>query len=90
MIDRIVLCFSPAEDVTDLDEWFASLDRAVSLGRDGEWQADTRTVRIEVPADRVQEVMDEARRVLGDAFVVRTANEPLVLDAEGRALTPGQ
>jgi hypothetical protein len=85
MRDRIVICFSPAADVTDLDEWFASLDRAVSLGRDGEWHADERMVSVEVPADHVEDVVRDARRVLGDAVQVRSADEPLVLDAEGRA-----
>jgi hypothetical protein len=85
MPERIMLCFSPADDVTDLDEWFASLDRALSLGRDGEWHADAGIVTVEVPADHVTEVVRDARRVLGDAVCVRNADEPLVLDAEGRA-----
>lgn len=85
MPDRIVLCFSPADDVTDLDEWFASLDRALSLGRDGEWHADAATVTVEVAVDHAEEVVRDARRALGDAVCVRNAGEPLVLDAEGRA-----
>jgi len=86
MADRIVLWFAPAEDVTDLDEWFASLDNAVSLGRDGEWQADSSSVRVEVSLDHADEVVQEVRDAMGDSVRVRSIGEPLILDAEGRAI----
>ncbi len=86
MADRIVLWFAPAEDVTDLDEWFASLDSAVSLGRDGGWQADSSSVRVEVSVDHADEVVQEVRQAMGDSVRVRSAGEPLIVDAEGRAL----
>ena len=82
-MDRIVLRFSPATDVTDLDEWFATLDRAVSLGNEGIWEADSRSVRVEVPVEHADEMLQSVRGTLGEAVVVSSGNEPLVLDAEG-------
>ena len=83
--ERFELVFEPADDVTDLDEWFAVLDGAIALGSQGRWDANARCVRVEVIAEHLDEVIRAVRGALGDAVSVTRAGEPLVLDVTGAA-----
>ena len=70
--DEILIILEPAQDVTDLEEWFAALQSVASLQASGRWSPRGDGVCARLPAAEFPEVAAAARSALGDAVVVRS------------------
>jgi hypothetical protein len=68
---RVVL--RPAPDVTDLDEWFARVQQALAIEREGQWFTEGAALCADLPADEAVRVLDSVRETLGDAVLAGTA-----------------
>jgi hypothetical protein len=77
---RVVL--RPAQDVTDLDEWFARVQQALAVDREGDWRAEGTMLCADLSADEAVRILECVRDTLGDAVVAGT-EEVVDVDVTG-------